>query len=722
MVRRRRATSKRKNSKGKPVGELPVLDVTWQGGVATVGEIVPGAPEHAREWRIVLWVEEETELVVAARLFEAEEPLAAFVNVLLEAQRQPAAGPPRRPARVAVRDRRLAALLEERVGGLDMEVQLVRRLELWDRAARDLGESLSRGSEASYLAGEGVEPADVAAFFEAAADYYRAAPWRLLGDDEPVELAWSGREGPVWAVVLGGAETTYGLALYLSGRELAAIYAKSEVEALARAEAIAVTFEGEGTLPPRMREERRRHRWPVAGPAAYPVPLHSSGSDVVPVTRDDLALLALALRAVAELVRRHRADLRRAVSVRVALRVPAAGGGRLSVSVRVPAELPGAEVALPGGAELEETPPGEGGRTLLFDEMRDRILRLPGARRVLDRLAWSFFRAAAPNYVGRNPAAREQALARFLDWAMFAARTWPDGRTLAERALDAASELSGEALEVRRRFCRPRYSIYQVTGVRRGEGLELKDEFTGERFQVRERLGTYQVRKGWTVMGALFPISGDEYVLPSSPVVYGVHAPLPKDARLPEGPEELAPAMEEALFHADTTWIDELWTARELAEAYEEFRRAVSGAGEKLPSFGELQRLVRGAAMPSDAMEAAAAKVQWWTLQEANVFVKFLIRTWNLTPRRELHGRSPLQGIAEEGAGPQQRRLARLMMEELAPRILERAPKSKQQRRRLTQELGHQWLHTPRDDLGGRTPAEVIEDEERRRGRENRDG
>ncbi|GBD33660.1 hypothetical protein HRbin33_02656 [bacterium HR33] len=633
MKKRRRASRKIKRAKAKSLGELPRFDVTWEADLKTVAEIFPGVAEHARPWRIGLWVETETELALGFRLMTENTPLEELVSVLPEAANRPPAGPPRRPARIAVRDPRLAQLLQERIGDLGIEVDLVQRLDVWDRVVRHLGGSLpGLGPVDSYLAGQGVEPKDVAAFFEAAAEYFRLAPWTCLDDDEPIELTWPGRPESIWAVVLGGAEMTYGLALYFSGAELAELYQEEDADAPPRGECVAVAFDTEDILPPGMRAERRRYRWPVAGPKAYPIPMHSFGSRAAPADREDLALLTLSLRVVAELVRRYGRDLRRTAASPVEVEITGPGGGFMAVQARVSSDWAEGKVAEHAGLKPEEAAFERGEEISLLEEMRDRIFRLSGAKRAIDRLAWSFFQDSAPNYAGREQGERVQALGRFLDWALFAARTWPEGRTLAEQALEAAAgELSAEELEVRRRFCQPRYSIYQVTGVQMGEGLELKDQFTGERLQVRERIASYEIRRGWTIIGPLFPV-GDRYVLASAPLVYDRQLPIPEGASLPKDARKLAPALEEIFFGAGTGWIEKLalW---KLADKYEDFRSAVSGPEGELPSFAELQRLARSAALPSQAMQPIMDKVDWWTLQEAKVFASFFTRTWNLVRR-----------------------------------------------------------------------------------------
>jgi hypothetical protein len=70
---------------------------------------------------------------------------------------------------------------------------------------------------------------------------------------------------------------------------------------------VAVTFDREDAVPPPMLEERRVHRWPLAGPAAFPLPYRqlSDGTMCEP-DADELGLLTMSLYALAELASRQR--------------------------------------------------------------------------------------------------------------------------------------------------------------------------------------------------------------------------------------------------------------------------------------------------------------------------------------------------------------------------------------------------------------------------------
>ena len=58
----------------------------------------------------------------------------------------------------------------------------------------------------------GVTPTQARDFYRAAASFYRQAPWRSVGSDEPIQVKCERREGgPRFAIVLGKEGKVRGL-------------------------------------------------------------------------------------------------------------------------------------------------------------------------------------------------------------------------------------------------------------------------------------------------------------------------------------------------------------------------------------------------------------------------------------------------------------------------------------------------------------------------------
>lgn len=546
------------------------------------------------------------------------------------------------------------------------------------------------------------------AFFRAAAEFYRAAPWRILGE-APVGLRLLGREGPVYAVVMGSAELEYGLALYFSAEDLAQILA----EEVLVPDALALTFGQERAASPSLRAERKRRRWPLAGPAAFPFAIRTAPPDSYrdPDT-EELALLTAALDAVRELCARHGAEINAQRRVEDELRVPGAGQGPVSVRVEWPAMPPGGVAESSRFRELQRletelgvapTRESEGGRTPLLPEITERVLELPGAPEALDRLAWSFFRHPEPVHT-ESEFEEGQAHGRFREWAIFFAAIPPHGQTLAERALAAAKGLTPRGRAERERFIRPRYGFWMVEKVRKGEGLVVRDLVRGGRFQVRERLATYQVQKGWTLLGPLFPVGEDEWVLGTMGVFHEkLSVPWSKLRDLPQ--ETAALELEEGMFGAGLDWVGELRSRAEVRAFWEQLREDMDG---EIYTWLHLERTIRKASSPNEVLAAVLERGRWWTPVEMQLCTALVQSAWNVTTRPELGGRSPLQSHTALGAGPLENLLTAKMVKEVLDQLDPAGCSSLEELNTVFGERMRAWLTTRRSDLGGRTPVDAI--------------
>ncbi len=154
----------------------------------------------------------------------------------------------------------------------------------------------------------------VAELFRAAAAYWRAAPWRLLDNAQPLGLRWP--SGSAWtASVLGNAGLQLGLALYRDPADLRRqMEADGPAEAMAalREPVLSLTYVPRADFPRPAVKEVLAAGWEVADRDAYPdlVALNPPPGGVRP---DWGGELTGALWAVSRFVERHRALLASAV-------------------------------------------------------------------------------------------------------------------------------------------------------------------------------------------------------------------------------------------------------------------------------------------------------------------------------------------------------------------------------------------------------------------------
>jgi hypothetical protein len=254
-----------------------------------------------------------------------------------------------------------------------------------------------------------------------------------------------------------------------------------------------------------------------------------------------------------------------------------------------------------------------------------------------------------------------------------------------------------------------------VERVEKGEGIALRGVFDRKRYQVRERMGSYQIEKGWTLFGPLFPVPEDEWVL-------GTMSPFPSSVRKQKGWKELAEVpgdrlallMETTFYGADVEWVHGLERRRDVKEVWDELR---DDLGEWLYSYAYLERKIREADSPTELMQAVAGRGEWWTEAELEVTAALLMQAWNVTTRPELGGLSPAQMRDEVStAGPEEERIIAMMGPAIIEAVMQDPPRSAAHVQKTIERHARKWLTTPHPELGGRTPVQAIEADRRSRG------
>jgi hypothetical protein len=146
----------------------------------------------------------------------------------------------------------------------------------------------------------------VKGLFEAAAFYYRQAPWKKIGERTMKVECLKFDSGPWYAVTMGEAGLTVGLVLYDSLETLERIRRGdlSDEESGRLTSALAVIFSGKEDLSEADLEAVEQYRWKVAGPKAYPsIYRKERGLTMRPPLAWEVELLEGCLRAIPEFVK-----------------------------------------------------------------------------------------------------------------------------------------------------------------------------------------------------------------------------------------------------------------------------------------------------------------------------------------------------------------------------------------------------------------------------------
>ncbi|MBI2824015.1 MAG: hypothetical protein HYX69_04900 [Planctomycetia bacterium] len=285
---------------------LPRNAAACQGAVLPLARFAGEDPASPAQARVPLWVHAESGLVYTdadALLSAAHDPLGAALEALIGFVETMQA----RPQRVEVRDPELAEYLRRYLPETGIEVQLRDRLPALDRAAKELAEMADAHAQGppSLLGGRDVTIERIRAFADAAADFYRAAPWQYLSDSDLIEV-----ESPKpprlmgCFVVLGAGRSIYGLGLYpdrLSYERFLRAGQDADYDQAITSGVSQVTFDHLEEIPASDAALWLQHRLPVAADHAYPTAVkYGRNGQVSPPTEAELTFLEAILRALAE--------------------------------------------------------------------------------------------------------------------------------------------------------------------------------------------------------------------------------------------------------------------------------------------------------------------------------------------------------------------------------------------------------------------------------------
>ncbi|TVP49157.1 MAG: hypothetical protein EA350_02405 [Gemmatimonadales bacterium] len=292
-------------------------DATWEAGAIPL----PAGIREDPECRMVVLLVATRDAVLAMDSLrnlpgETEDVASALHGIVQEAMRRTGA----RPRLLHVAHPEVAGALAPLLRGSGIRVEALGGFDRLHDPARSLVENLSGVdlwppmSKPETWAAWQLPEAEVAALFRAAAEFFRAAPWCVLADGEP--LGFEPEGGAPWAgAIMGQGGEVFGLALYAEPGDLMSLYEGPGIEddddatgvrAMPGAQAvlgamegrvITLLFEEANDLPRPMRREVARKGWEVASPSAYPtlVVMNTPGGGV---SRADLRVLTEALTLV----------------------------------------------------------------------------------------------------------------------------------------------------------------------------------------------------------------------------------------------------------------------------------------------------------------------------------------------------------------------------------------------------------------------------------------
>jgi hypothetical protein len=240
----------------------------------------------------------------------AEKPSTGQLwDLLARTMRQPLMAQPHRPKAIHYPADRPWQELQSHWQEVDVRFEPQPALQGIDQVFPVLVEQMAGKQMPGLLDAPGVTPEMARQFYDAAAYYYREAPWRHVGYESAIEVQCTKyHSGPWYAVVMGLSGMTLGLALYSSLKLLRRLWADdlSDEENARLTVGTSMTYGDRTTLPIADLEASQQYAWPVARSDAYPSIFHKErGMSMRPPLAWELELMEACLRAIPAFVRRR---------------------------------------------------------------------------------------------------------------------------------------------------------------------------------------------------------------------------------------------------------------------------------------------------------------------------------------------------------------------------------------------------------------------------------
>lgn len=307
-TKRRKKTSPPRTEQAAPVlddDEIRTLpqegDEAWQADVRRMPLWVQEQGRRVRPWMIL--VTDATNDAILAHQVTIDEPAPELLwGQVTAAIAQPMQGVPHRPGIVQLYTATGLRFIQSRLETIGIRCEVRDDLDHIDYVVEKFSERRGADVAPPALVDAGIEQILLGRFFEAAAAFYRLAPWRLVAGDTPIEVVCRELSARPWyAVVMGQSGVELGLALYDDLAVLRSILKQvlSESQTAGRTSAISLAFGEPFEMPIRDLDSIERHGWPVAAPEAYPCVLRIHPEMRLESPKpQELELLEAALRTI----------------------------------------------------------------------------------------------------------------------------------------------------------------------------------------------------------------------------------------------------------------------------------------------------------------------------------------------------------------------------------------------------------------------------------------
>jgi len=171
-----------------------------------------------------------------------------------------------------------------------------------DQLVEEIEQMLAGAAEEipGLLHNKEITPGMVAELFSAAADFFRAAPWDVLSDDQPLAVEFSPPGKKSFVQLMGNSGLQFGLVLYWNWEDLLQVYhgGSDPLDSIPASGWRSFTFESPDHLPQSDLQAVETFDWEIANEEAYPIPATFFPDSIERPTRQELVYYQALLRSI----------------------------------------------------------------------------------------------------------------------------------------------------------------------------------------------------------------------------------------------------------------------------------------------------------------------------------------------------------------------------------------------------------------------------------------
>jgi tetratricopeptide (TPR) repeat protein len=301
----------RRKSRHSP-GDLPQQPETWHVAVRQLRIwITPPDEEPSRPF-VALIFSLDTGVLQKLEVVQGYPTPQHMLEILFQATRESPQGvdqQPHRPTTIQFEDASMAEALAPELEKIGVGTQHYLLTEVVDELVHDLELYMRGGPELpGLLSTQGVTPDLAGGMFAAAAEFYRAAPWMHLTDQQILAVRVAPERKARFAQVLGYGGVEYGLAMYRRWGDVERMFdfVDGPLELLPPGGGHLFSFDELSQVPFDDLEAIEQYGWEVAEADAYPIAvILTRQEEAKRPSRADLIWYEAALRAIAIFARDH---------------------------------------------------------------------------------------------------------------------------------------------------------------------------------------------------------------------------------------------------------------------------------------------------------------------------------------------------------------------------------------------------------------------------------